>query len=54
MPNLNAGERLYYRGMKKREEKEGVLREARSELVRLELDNLTFTPQTNETHIPSH
>jgi len=31
MPNLNAGERLYYRGMKKREEKEVQLRQVRSE-----------------------
>jgi len=43
----NYGERLYQRGMKKKEQKEAVIRMARSEQLRNELDNLTFQPRTN-------
>ena len=43
----NYGERLYRRGLKKREEKENMLRQARSEQLRAEIDNYTFQPETN-------
>jgi len=38
----NYGERLYRRGLKKREERENVLRNARSEQMRAEIDEFTF------------
>jgi hypothetical protein len=43
----NYGERLYQRGVKKREEREIMLRNARSEQLRQEVENLNFEPQTN-------
>ena len=46
-PGTNYGERLYRRGLKKREEKENLLRQARSEQLRAELDQYTFQPETN-------
>ena len=43
----NYGERLYHRGLKRREDREVRLRNARSEQLRAEIDGLTFQPQTN-------
>lgn len=52
MPNnpptgINYGERLYHRGMKKREELEIRIRNAKSEQQRKEIEGLTFEPKTN-------
>jgi len=44
---INYGERLYQRGIKKREEREVMLRNARSEQLRQEVEDLNFEPQTN-------
>lgn len=43
----NYGERLYYRGVKKREELEIRIRNAKSEQLRREIEGLTFEPKTN-------
>ena len=43
----NYGESLYRRGLKKQEERENRLRNARSEQLRREIDGLTFHPSTN-------
>ena len=42
----NYGERLYQRGIKKREEKEMLIRQARSEQHRQEVE-YSFKPETN-------
>ena len=44
----NYGESLYRRGLKKQEERENRLRNARSEQLRREIDGLTFHPSTNQ------
>jgi hypothetical protein len=43
----NYGERLYNRGVKKREELEMRIRNARSEQLRREIEGITFEPHTN-------
>ena len=43
----NYGELLYKRGIKQKEELEMNLREARSELLRQEVDQVTFHPKIN-------
>lgn len=43
----NYGESLYRRGLKKKEEREIKLRNARSEQHRAEIDGYTFMPKTN-------
>lgn len=44
---INYGERLYHRGVKKREELEIRIRNAKSEQLRKEVEGLTFEPKTN-------
>ena len=44
---INYGERLYQRGVKKREEKEMIVRQARSEQHRKEIEQFSFRPETN-------